>query len=45
MRDGRKLYLQTSGLIMSADRSAAGRAATQTIGELLAKHAGRGFRI
>lgn len=45
MQDGRKLYLQTSGRVMSADRSAAGRAATQSIAPVLAKHAGGGFSI
>ena len=36
MKDGKKLYLQTSGLLMSADRTEAGSAATESIGELLA---------
>jgi hypothetical protein len=37
MKDGKKLYLQPSGLILSADRSEAGRAAIESIAELLAK--------
>jgi hypothetical protein len=45
MEDGRKLYLQTSGLILSADRSPAGRAANDSITQLLAKHAVRGFSV
>jgi hypothetical protein len=45
MRDGRKLYLQTSGWLRSADRSPAGRAATRSVAQLLARHAGRGFSI
>lgn len=38
MKDGKKVYLQTSGLLMSADRTEAGSAATESIAELLAKH-------
>lgn len=45
MRDGRKHYLQTSGLLLSADRSEAGRAATQRIGQLLAQHGVRSFSL
>jgi hypothetical protein len=45
MKDGKKVYLQTSGLILSADRSEAGRAATKSIGELLGKHGVRGFSV
>ena len=45
MKDGRKLYLQTSGLVLSADRSPAGRAANRSIKQLLAKHGVRGFPI
>ena len=45
MKDGKKLYLQTSGLILSADRSEAGRAATESIARLLAKHGVRGFSV
>jgi len=45
MKDGKKLYLQTSGLFLSADRSEAGRAATESIAELLAKHGVRGFSV
>jgi hypothetical protein len=45
MKDGKKLYLQTSGLILSADRSGAGRAATESIAGLLAKHGVRGFSV
>lgn len=43
MTAGTKLYLQTSGAILSADRSEAGRAATVAIAQLLAKHGVRGF--
>lgn len=45
MNDGRKLYLQTSGLILSADRSPAGRSANDSIAELLRKHQVRGFSV
>ena len=45
MKDGKKRYLQTSGLILSADRSQAGRAATDSIAELLGKHGVRGFSV
>ena len=38
MKDGKKVYLQTSGLILSADRSPAGRETNAAIGELLSKH-------
>jgi hypothetical protein len=43
MKDGRKLYLQTAGLILSADRSAADRAANASINQVLAKHVVRGL--
>jgi hypothetical protein len=45
MKNGRKLYLQTSGLLLSADRSEAGRVATESIAGLLAKHCVRGFSV
>jgi hypothetical protein len=45
MKDGRKLYLQTAGLILSADRSPAGRAANDSITQLLAKYGVRGFSV
>jgi hypothetical protein len=45
MQDGTKLYLQTSGAILSADRSEAGRAATDAIAALLTKHGVRGFVV
>jgi len=45
MKDGEKLYLQTSGVILSADRSEAGRAATDAIAALLGKHGVRGFSV
>lgn len=38
MKDRKKIYLQTSGLLMSADRTEAGSAATEAIAELLARH-------
>ncbi len=38
IKDGQKLYLQTSGRILSADRSPAGQAANEWIDELLATH-------
>ena len=45
MKDGKKFYLQTSGRLLSADRSQAGREATGSIAELLAKHEVRGFSV
>jgi hypothetical protein len=45
MMDGKKVYLQTSGLILSADRSPAGREANTTIRKLLRKHRVKGFSI
>ena len=45
IKDGTKVYLQTSGLFLSADRSAAGRAANDSINDLLAKHGVRGFSV
>lgn len=45
MKDGRKLYLQTAGVILSADRSPAGREANESISQLLAKHGVRGFSV
>ena len=45
MKDGRKVYLQTSGLILSADRSPAGRETNRAICELLDKHQVKGFAV
>ena len=45
MKDGKKVFLQTSGVLLSADRSAEGRAATDAIAELLGKRNVRGFSI
>ncbi len=45
MKDGRKICLQTAGLILSADRSPAGRATNRSIKQLLAKHGARRFSI
>lgn len=45
MKDGQKVYLQTSGMILSADRSIEGRAATDAIRTLLAAHGVRGFAV
>lgn len=45
MKDGIKLHLQTSGPLLSADRSQAGRDATDSIVELIAKHGVRGFSV
>ena len=45
LKDGKKLYLQTSGILMSADRSGGWAAATESIAELLAKHGVSGFSI
>ena len=45
MKDGRKIYLQTSGAILSADRSEEGRAETEAVGRLLAEHGVRGFSV
>jgi hypothetical protein len=42
MDDGKKIYLQTKGLILSADRSSAGREANAAIVELLRKHRVKG---
>jgi hypothetical protein len=43
MKDGQKFYLQTSGMILSADRSPAGRQANAAIEQLLRKHQARRF--
>jgi hypothetical protein len=43
MRDGKKVYLQTSGFLMSADRTEAGSSATESMADLLAKHGVRGL--
>ena len=45
MRDGRKLYVQMSGHILSADRSPESKAATQVVRDLLRKLAGFGFSV
>ncbi len=45
MCDGRKLYVRMSGHILSADRSPAGKAATQEVHEVLRKQAGLGFSV
>ena len=45
MKDGKKAYLQTSGLLLSADRSAEGRAATDAVRKLLTKHGVPGFSV
>jgi hypothetical protein len=45
MKDGRKVYLQTSGLILSADRSPAGRETNAAINGLLRKHGVRRFPL
>jgi hypothetical protein len=45
MKDGKKVYLQTSGLILSADRSPAGRETNAAIDELLRKHRVKGFGV
>ncbi len=45
MKDGKKVHRQTSGIILSADRSAEGKAATARFGALLAKHNIPGFSI
>lgn len=45
MKDGRKLYVQTSGALLSADRSPEGAAATDAIGELLNNHHVRGLNM
>jgi hypothetical protein len=42
MKDDKKIYLQTKGLILSADRSSAGREANAAIVELLRKHRVKG---
>ncbi len=43
MKDGRKLYLQTSGMILSADRSPEGRETNVEIKKLLRKLGVRRF--
>lgn len=43
MKDGQKLYLQTSGVILSADRSPTGHEANAEIEQLLRKHQVRRF--
>ncbi|MCB0994923.1 MAG: hypothetical protein KDB21_07515 [Acidimicrobiales bacterium] len=43
MRDGKKLYVQMSGQLLSADRSAAGMEATEVVRQLLREFAGKGF--
>lgn len=45
MKDGKKVYLQISGTILSADRTDAGRAANVAVGALLAKHRVRGIAV
>ena len=45
MTDGRKLHVQMSGQLLSADRSAAGKEATQAVGQLLSELAGKGFSV
>jgi len=45
MKDGKKIYLQTSGTILSADRSPAGRETNAAIEQLLGKHRVKGFSI
>lgn len=45
MEDGTKLYLQTSGMILSADRSSESRAATDRIAQLLAENGVRGWKV
>ncbi len=43
MKDGKKVYLQTSGLLLSADRSPAGSETNAAIGTLLSKHLAKHF--
>jgi hypothetical protein len=43
MKDGKKVYLQTAGLILSADRSPEGRQANAAISQLLREHQVRHF--
>lgn len=45
MKDGKKIYLQTSGTILSADRSPAGRETNAAIEQLLGKYRVKGFSI
>lgn len=45
MKDDQKIYLQTKGLILSADRSSAGREANAAIVELLRKHRVKGASV
>lgn len=45
LQDGNKVYVQTSGWLLSADRTAAGRAANNAISGLLAKYGVRGFAV
>lgn len=45
MNGGEKHYLQMSGALLSADRSAEGRAATEQVRALLASHGVCGFTV
>jgi hypothetical protein len=45
MKDGRKLYVQSAGVILSADRSPAGRRTNESIRQLFAKHGVRRFSM
>jgi len=45
MQDGRKVYLQTAGLILSADRSPAGRAANESIRQILRRRGVSPFSV
>ncbi|MDX6241356.1 MAG: hypothetical protein QOG10_6180 [Kribbellaceae bacterium] len=45
LRDGSRIRMQSAGLLLSADRTSAGRAANDQIGELLAKHQVSGFSV
>jgi len=45
MKDRTKVYLQTSGALLSAESFAGGRAATKQIAELLYARGGRGLSV
>lgn len=45
MKDGTKHYIQSSGVLLSADRSPAGREANEAITDALSRHDVPGFAV
>jgi hypothetical protein len=45
LKDGGRIRMQSAGLLLSADRSPAGKAANDQISALLARHHVRGFSV